>query len=175
MDLGVFRRNKVRFWTYVVAPILLLVAVPNISREYLQGAQRRLLHDRELLALIPQMQAKLEQGQAVLSALREGEGGEEVPTDHINACLNTAARQTGVVIKSFSSGSTAAKDGKLGFVTVKIQSEGTLPQLIQFLDTMRANERLLRISSMALAGNSQKEEGHMYTADVTLQCFRVSL
>lgn len=148
MDVGVFSYRRTVLWAWGLLPILVLAGIhvvgTTVSRELNRAAAAR----REALRRLPDLDAR----EGRIDSLEAAFGLREAPAadgrDGIGARLNEAAQASAFRINSIMLERTAAIiPGFRETLRISIEGEGSLLELVRFMDGVQQPQHLTVVGS----------------------------
>jgi hypothetical protein len=154
MDLGIFKRSRYLFWSWIVAPLALTVGVYVGVHVFSVTTREALTRRQTFLKLIPEMDLKMTESRKMLRTFTIDAENAMGPMEALNATLQSRAQEAGFTINSLAiDENTLATDTHPDVIKVRklvISGEGSLPAIMKFLHIIKVEQHLLAMDNLQL-------------------------
>jgi hypothetical protein len=180
MDLGMFSSGKKGFLLWLISPPVVMIAA--LLPVALYGAYiRRDCDQRQAILLqIPEMNRQVGVARETLRRLiakPDGNGASVADgAAEVSQRIYKAAQKHGFAIRSLTADKGEAT-GKSGIImlTVSVQGDGNLPDIIAMFDDLHMPEQLCAVDSVHLKAPRTGAEKLSYSGDIVFQCHVASM
>ena len=154
MDLGRFERSRVRFWTWIVAPLIVIAAACLPSWRFLEASRRQLAKRTALAAAVVPFEKRLGTTEEVLKKVAaEADRGAEA-VDELTRRINRSAQLSGFIVRSLNVDKASAPSEGFRVLRVVVSGQGALPAAIRWLSELQAPGLMLRVEEAKITALS---------------------
>jgi hypothetical protein len=180
MDLGMFNSGEKGFWPWLIGPPVVLIAILLPVSLFSMHIKRDCDERQAILRQIPEMNLHVSLARETLKhfifrpdgdGLAVADGAAEV-----SQRIYRAAQKHGFAIRSLTADKNEAT-GKTGLtaLTVSVQGDGALSDIVAMFDDLYAPEQLCAVSTVHLKEPRTGPDKLSYSADIVFQCYVASI
>lgn len=142
MDTGVFRRSKIGVLAWLLGPPLLIGLLNYVAFTYAQLIDHALIRERQLAAVIPQIEQRVDQAETLTKSFSRLENGQVRTVALLTTLFNERAGENRFEIHSISTSNGQTGSGRAFDLTLRVRAEAALPDFIACLDALQRDDRL---------------------------------
>lgn len=167
MDLGRFERSRFQFWTWILLPVVLMIAVTLPSYLYRLHVRRQLDEYQRLLAAVPATERVVRDVESLLKSVTPASTRVAEATEGATRRLDEAAKAAGLTLRALKVGEDVTTDGGFTSVRLGVQIQGGLPAVVQWMDDVQKPGMLISVQAATLNALSLPPTDS-YSGDITL-------
>lgn len=168
MDLGVFQSRRGAIWVWIAVPLLVIVLATAITMVMQRSARQALELRQADLARLPDLEQRVARASTLLQQITPTTAQQVERTQEATRRIDEAAAMAGVTIRSLKVVDEVRDEGEFRVVTIRVQAEGKLKAVAQWLDQVQKPGLLLSVRAGALNSNIPITAG-VYSTDLTIQ------
>lgn len=173
MDLGFFKRSKMGFAVWIIAPAVLVAAVHYASRAYVERLEVELTRQTTMLGMVPGMKARFEAARAAICDCATDIPGGEDPVKVLGSALRVLASTNGLTVHGLSMNGLQEESGEcVSVVQADLSGDGDLTCMVRLLDELPRASLLASMDSVRLTYLEGQSES-VYSADFGLRVYQV--
>jgi hypothetical protein len=178
MDLGTFRWGKKGFLLWVIGPPILMTAVLLPVALYNRHVEHDCNERQAILRQLPEMNRQIARARETLQLVIAGPAGGDAADGaaEVSQRIYKAAEKHGFAIRSLTADKDSATSASgLAALTVSVQGEGALPDIIAMFDDLHAPDQLCAVDKILLKAPRNGAEQLPYSGDIVFHCHVVSV
>lgn len=150
MDPGIFLRSRVTVAAWIATPLLLIVIAHHGTRLYCQAVEVRLVQDRAMMEILPDLMNGQHRARAALDRFSSG-SNEPVAIDDLGLLVKEASDNSSFQLESDQVSEEAQNpDTKDGSWSVQVAGKGTLLSMMRFLETLQQPKHLVTVETASV-------------------------
>lgn len=170
MDLGRFEHSRVRFWVWITAPVVLIVAACLPSWRYLEVSRQRLTQRATLAAALAPLEVRLGTVESTMKkVVADADRGTEA-VDRVTKSINHAAQLSGFTIQSLNVDKASPATEGFRVLRIAVIGQGALPAIIRWLSELQSPGLMLRVEAAKLTALSLPPDDTA-TAEITFAIY----
>lgn len=176
MDLGMFRPGKKGFLLWVIGPLVAMIAVSLPVALYTRHMRRECDRRQALLRQIPEMNRQVDRARANLRSVivKPTGGSADDGAAEVSQRIYRAAQEHGFAIRSLTAAKGEATGGLMA-LTVSVQGDGALSDIIGMFDDLHAPQQLCAVNMVRLKAPRNGAEKLLYGGEIVFQCHVASI
>lgn len=151
MDLGRFMSSRLRLGLWLGLPVVLMLAVTVPTYLMLSAAKKELRLHQEMQELLPDLESRCRKADQLWKMVTAPLRDSVMATDEVTRRINEAVANSSLVVRSVKVDDTVGQAGAFRTVRITTQIQGSLRDLVQWLDRVQKPGLLISVQSASIS------------------------
>lgn len=147
MDLGRFMSSRLRLGLWLGLPVVLMLAVTVPSHFMLASAQKELRLYQGLQEVMPDLEMRTRKAEQLLKSVTPPLRDAVLATDEVTRRINESVANSSLMVRSVKVDDQVGQAGAFRTVLISTQLQGSLRDLVQWLDRVQKPGLLISVQS----------------------------
>lgn len=170
MDLSRFMRNRVQLGIWLGLPLVLILGATIPSWAVRHAAEKGLRQRQALLDAVPGQESRIRKAEGLLASVTPLHEQATAAREAATRRINEAATGTALTIRAVKVDDATGQDGSFRTVRITTQLQGSLREVVQWLDRVQKPGLLFSVESASFSALSQPPN-ETFSAEIVLALY----